>query len=70
MKREYTMIIEQDESGYLIGSVPGVRGCFTQGKDLEDLMSNIREVLELCLEELGDQAEEPLEFVGIQRIAV
>ena len=70
MKREHTVIIERDEDGYLIGRVPDVRGCFTQGKDLQELMANIREVLELCLEELGDEAEEPLEFVGIQRIAV
>jgi predicted RNase H-like HicB family nuclease len=31
-----------------------VRGCFTQGKDLAELIENVKEVLTLCLEELGD----------------
>ena len=70
MKREYTVIVEQGENGYLIGTVPAVRGCFTQGKDLDELMDNIKEVLELCLEELGEVADEPLKFLGVHRIAV
>lgn len=47
MKREYMVIIEKGEDGYLIGSVPAVRGCFTQGKDMDDLLANVREALEL-----------------------
>jgi predicted RNase H-like HicB family nuclease len=70
VKREYTVIVEQGENGYLIGTVPAVRGCFTQGKDLDELMENIKEVLELCLEELGEEAQEPPRFLGVHRIAV
>ena len=70
MKREYTVIVEQGENGYLIGTVPAVRGCFTQGKGLDELMERIKEALELSLEELGEEAEEPLKFLGVHRIAV
>ena len=64
MKREYTVIVEQGEDGYLIGTVPSVRGCFTEGKDLDELTENIKEVLALCLEELGEDAEEPSQIPG------
>ena len=70
MRREYTVIVEEGEDGMLIGSVPSVRGCFTQGKDLEELMENVREVLLLCLEELGEDVAEPPKFLGVHRVAV
>lgn len=70
MKREYTVIVEQGDDGYLIGSVPAVRGCFTQGEDLAEFIENIKEVLLLCLEELGEEAGEPPEFLGVYKVAV
>ena len=70
MARTYTVIIERGEDGYLIGTVPSVPGCATQGLDIEELMANIREVLPLCLEELGDKADEPLELVDVRTVAV
>jgi predicted RNase H-like HicB family nuclease len=68
--REYTVVIERGETGKLIGSVPSVHGCYSQGDSLTDLLENIREVLELCLAELGEDAEQPLEVIGVHRIAV
>lgn len=59
MNREYTVIVEQGDDGMLIGTVPSVPGCFTQGKDLDELMENVREVLLLCLEELGEPSPRP-----------
>jgi predicted RNase H-like HicB family nuclease len=50
MKREFYVLIEQDEDGYFVGEVPQLRGCYSQGKTLDDLMNNIREVIQLCLE--------------------
>ena len=70
MKREFTVIIERGQDGYLIASVPSVRQCFTQGKELTELMENVKEVLALCLEELGEEAEAPLELLGVYRVAV
>ena len=67
MVREFNVVIERDEDGYLVASVPSLRGCHTQAKSLDVLMRRIREAIELCLE-----VEEPTtnEFVGVQRVAV
>jgi predicted RNase H-like HicB family nuclease len=46
-----------------------LRGCHTQAKSLDDLVSRIQEAVELCLEVEGEPAE-ALEFVGVQRIRV
>ena len=67
MKREFNVVIEKDEDGYFVASVPALRGCHTQAKSLDTLMKRIQEAIELCLE-----VEEPTlnEFVGVQRVAV
>jgi predicted RNase H-like HicB family nuclease len=67
MVKEFNVVIEKDEDGYFVASVPALRGCHTQAKSLDALMKRIREAIELCLE-----VEEPTpnEFVGVQRIAV
>jgi len=65
--REFNVVIQKDEDGYFVASVPELRGCHTQAKSLDVLMKRIEEAIKLCLD-----VEEPLsnEFVGIQRIAV
>ena len=53
MKRQihnFTVIIEMDEDGRYIGSVPALHGCHTQGNTLDELLKNIKEAIELCLE--------------------
>jgi len=67
MKMEFNVVIEQDEDGYFVASVPSLRGCHTQAKSLDVLMTRIKEAIELCLE-----VEEPVSnrFVGVQRVAV
>lgn len=53
----FKVIIEQDEDGYFVASVPGVPGCHTQGKSYEEALKNIKEALELCLEVADEKAE-------------
>lgn len=67
MKREFNVVIEKDEDGYFVASVPSLRGCHTQAKSLDILMKRIQEAIELCLE-----VESPAhtEFIGVQRVAV
>lgn len=67
MIREFSVVIEKDEDGYFVASVPALRGCHTQAKSLDALMKRIREAIELCLE-----VQEPVanEFIGVQRVAV
>lgn len=67
-KREFTVVIERDEDGFYVAHVPELRGCYTQARNLDTLMKRVREVIELCLED--DEFVEPMELVGVQRIAV
>jgi predicted RNase H-like HicB family nuclease len=68
-KRKFTVLIERDESGYYLATVPALQGCHTQAKSLDTLMKRVREVIELCLED-GDATSEPLDLIGIQQITV
>jgi predicted RNase H-like HicB family nuclease len=65
--KRYLVLIEQDEDGIYVASVPALRGCHTQAKNLEDLWPRIREAIELCLE-VATQEEPPMRFVGVQHI--
>ena len=67
MTKEFNVVIEKDEDGYFVASVPALRGCHTQAKSLDVLMRRIKEAIELCLE-----VENPVsnQFVGVQRVAV
>ena len=67
-KHEYYVVIERDEEGYYVATVPGLRGCHTQAKNLDTLMKRAREAIELCL--AGERGVGPLELVGIQQISV
>ncbi len=69
MTREFDVVVERDEGGYYVASVPALRGCHTQAKSLDKLMSRIQEAIALCLEVEGDRAED-LEFVGVQRVRI
>jgi predicted RNase H-like HicB family nuclease len=68
-KRKFTVVIEHDEEGYYLASVPSLRGCHTQAKTLDTLMKRVREVIEVCIED-GDEVDDSLELVGIQQISV
>ena len=67
--RQFDVIIERDEEGFYIGSVPQIPGCHTQGRSLDELMVRMREAVELCLEVEGGPPRS-LEFIGIQRITI
>lgn len=47
---QFKVIIEQDENGWFVASVPELPGCYTQGKTLEQVRERIKEVIELVLE--------------------
>ena len=57
MRREFSVIIEKDENGWLVATVPELRGCHTQVKSMDKLPSRIREAIEVCLEDQGDVGE-------------
>ncbi len=67
--RVFTVVIERDEDGWLVGKVVELPGCFTQAKTLDELMDRIREAIEGYLE-VEDISNEKIEFVGVQKIAL
>jgi predicted RNase H-like HicB family nuclease len=69
VKKEFSVIIEKDEEGIYVASVPSLKGCHTQAKSLDELMERIKEAIELCLE-VEDEEITNFDFVGVQRIAV
>jgi predicted RNase H-like HicB family nuclease len=50
MSREFRVVIERDEEGYLVASVPSLPGCHTQARSLDELMDRVRDAIALCLE--------------------
>ena len=68
-KREFTVVIERDEDGWLVARVPELRGCHTQARNQDTLLKRVREVIALCIENQGRDLDR-LELVGIQRVTV
>jgi predicted RNase H-like HicB family nuclease len=72
MEQLFTAHIEKDtESGYYIGIIPAVPGAHIHAKTLDDLKINLKEVLELCLENMTPEEIKGIpEFIGTQQISV
>ena len=68
MDKSFNVIIERDEDGYYVATVPSLRGCHTQAKSLDKLMERTKEAIELCLEVEKEISQN--EFIGVQRLAV
>jgi predicted RNase H-like HicB family nuclease len=67
--RTFTAYIEWDpEAKLYVGIVPGITGAHTQAASLDELHVNLKEVLELCLEEHSTPDELMPHFVGLQQI--
>lgn len=68
----FTAHIERDnETGYFIGSFPSVPAAFTQATSLDELQIRLKEVLELCIEEMNDEEKNSLpEFIGVQQVSL
>jgi predicted RNase H-like HicB family nuclease len=71
MKKIFTAFIEyDDESKLYVGIIPNVVGAHTQAETLDELQRNLQEVLELCLEENPEIANEPMHFIGTQQVEI
>lgn len=69
MTREFSVVIEQDEAGYFVATVPELRGCHTQAKSLDKLMQRVREAIDVCLDE-SEAEPSSNRFIGVQRIVI
>jgi predicted RNase H-like HicB family nuclease len=50
MKAKFNVLVERDEDGYYVATVPSLPGCHTQAKSLDDLIERAKEAIELYLE--------------------
>jgi predicted RNase H-like HicB family nuclease len=66
--KEFYVVIERDEDGLYVGEVPQIRACYSQGRTIDELMLNMREVIEMCLEEVDEEFTS--EFIGVQKVVV
>ncbi len=66
--KKLPIIIQKDEDGFYVVECPVFRGCYTQGKTIDEALVNIREVIELCLEEKENQ--ETLESYNPQELSL
>ena len=53
LPRQFDVVIERDEEGYYVASVPQLAGCHTQARSLDEVTQRIREAIELRLEAGG-----------------
>ena len=65
--RQFTVVIEQDEDGYYVASVPSLPSCYTQARTLESLAPRIREVIALSL---AEQDAPLMRFVALEQVEV
>lgn len=69
--RVFTAYVEFDPATSLyVGVVPGIPGAHTQAANLDELRGNLKEVLELCLEEFGGPLDELPRLVGLEQVEV
>lgn len=67
--RNFTAVIERDtDTGFYVGWVPGFPGAHSQGETLDELRTNLKEVIEMLLEDGNPNLES--EFVGTQTVEV
>ena len=67
---KFGVVVEKDEDGYHVASVPELPGCHTQAKTLDEVMKRIKEAIQACLEAEGAKGQGRTELVGVQFVEV
>lgn len=74
---QFKILIEQDEDGLYIASVPELPGCYTQGKTIEEARERVKEAIELVLESDKELKAEKIEsskaqshFFGVDEVTI
>ena len=65
---DFKVILEPEADGGFVAVCPAIPGCYSQGDTLESAMKNIKEAIELCIEDMKKHNEKlpdtSREFVG------
>jgi len=67
---QYTVVIRRAPDGVYIASCPVIPEAHAQGKSYEECVSNVKEVLELCLDYRRERGEEIPDEVGMNRVTL
>lgn len=68
--REFNIILEEGEDGYLISEVIELPGCHTQAKTFDELIKRTKEAISLYLKCQDKSIRVREKFIGVQKIAV
>jgi predicted RNase H-like HicB family nuclease len=67
---KFGVVVEKDENGYYVASVPELPGCHTQAKTLDEVMKRIKEAIQAYLEAEGGKSRRRTELIGVQFVEV
>ncbi len=65
---DFNLIIEKGEDGYLLAEVAEIPGCRTQAKTMDELLSRVKEAIELCIE--VEPVKRKSNFIGVQKVEI
>ncbi len=68
--RQYTIVIRKAPDGFFVATCPLIPEAHAQGRSYEECLTNIQEVLELCLEYRKSRNEELPDEVGMNRVTL
>jgi predicted RNase H-like HicB family nuclease len=66
----FPVVIEQDEDEVYIVSCPVFKGCHSYGKTIDEALGNLKEVIEMCVEEEGEKYSVQNRFVGFRELQI
>ncbi len=66
----FPVVIEQDEDEVYIVSCPVYKGCHSYGRTIEEALGNLKEVIEMCVEEEGAQYGTQNKFIGFRELLI
>ncbi|MDP3913527.1 MAG: type II toxin-antitoxin system HicB family antitoxin [Bacteroidota bacterium] len=64
------ILVEQDEDNVYIVSCPVFKGCHSYGKTIDEALANIKEVIDICMDEEKEKVTEINRFVGFREMQV
>lgn len=68
-QRWFPIVVEKDEDGFFVAVNPSLTGCYSQGKTIEEALTNVQEATELCLESVDEKEERRDTQVSVHLIA-
>ena len=66
----FPVIVEIDEDNIFIVSCPIFKGCHSYGKSIDEAMNNLKEVIEICVEESNYSPIENNKYIGVRELII